>query len=524
MEFSQNDFFQKDASENPEKEAQKIENQVIPINKTYELDVATRPNWSVEANFMILPIFTFDKKQGDKAGRIIHSVPIVKNGTVFTSKLVISATGVEKDGKVIKDSLPGAFDMQVLFCLMDMWDEQGRSEKGQVLFRLNTVCTRLKMNDSGRSYEQIRNSIYKLKFTAIESTKAFYSADKADHISIPITMIEDYAITSHRGNTKNQDSCMVIIGKHILSNLMRSYRATINRKIYQQLDVGFAQRILCLVVFRQQIEYETGVIDFELNELASLIPISGKLYPSTIMSRLENALNELLEKKVFKHEYVKVGKTHVLRLTPFEQPENFLLGSGHIERFERMVEKVYKKSLFDLVGLTSEALERKLDRDTKVIEYGARKYSWVFHGIDVLLAMMKAGYEARNPSSVLKAILETDEKKIEIPDSFVPVDVQYKELLTKEQLNQLVQTNEQVKNDADDIMFRTALSYVGMLAPSAYEKYSKTAAEIKPLVAQSKSFMSAEIAELIFQDMKAGKKIELQGPAIVMQTQLEGNA
>ncbi len=496
-------------------------NAVMNLDQSYELDIANRPSWSVEANFMVLPIFTFDKKQVEKSGRIIHSVPIVKNGTVFTSKLVISATGVEKDGKVVKDSLPGAFDMQVLFCLMDMWDEQGRVEGGKVTFRLNTVCSRLKMNDSGRSYEQIKNSIYKLKWTAIESTKAFYSIDKADHVSIPITMIEDYAITSHRGNTKMQDACMVVLGKHILSNLMKSYTATINRKIYQQLDVGFAQRILCLVLFKQQIENETGVIDFELNDLASLIPISGKLYPSTIMSRLETALKELQEKKVFRHEYIKVGKSHVLRLTPFELPENYLLGSGNINRFLKMIEKVYQKSLLDLVGLTAESLERKLDKDTRTIEYAERKYSWIFHCIDILLSMLHSGYKAQNPSAVLKAILETPEDQLEYPDHFIPIDVQYKALLAKEQLKRVVEENEQIKHDADDVLYRTAFSYVKRLSPAAFEKYSKLAIENKPLASTSKSILHGEMAEFIFQDIKAGKMIDLQsGP--MLRTAIEG--
>lgn len=491
--------------------------------ESFEVDLANRPNWSVEANFMALPIFTFDRKQSDKSGRIVHSVPIVKNGTVFTSKLVISATGVERDGKIIKDSLPGAFDMQVLFCLMDMWDEQGRPENGKVTFRLNTVCSRLKMNDSGRSYEQVKSSIYKLKWTAIESTKAFYSIDKADHISIPISMIEDYVISTHRGNTKVQDACMVVLGKHILNNLMKNYTAKINRKVYQMLDVGFAQRILSLVLFRQQIENETGVIDFELMDLARLIPMNGKLYPSTIISRLGTALSELQDKKVLKHEYIKVGKSTVLRLTPFEQPENFLVGSGNLKRFLQMVERVYGKTLMELIQVTPDALERMLDRNLDEITYSARRYSWVYHSVDVFLNMIRGGYKANNPSAVLRAIMETEPSKLEYPDNYIPIDVQYKELLSKEQIKRVVEESEQMKQDADDVLYRTAFSYVKMLSPHAYERYSKLAIESKPLSANSKAMLHGEMAEFIFQDIKAGKKIDLQsGPALPQAP--EGNA
>ena len=496
---------------------------LILQTKAQELDELKRPSWSVEANFMVLPIFTFDKKQAEKTGRIVHSVPIVKDGTVFTSKLVISATAVEKNGKLVKDSLPGAFDMQVLFCLMDMWDEQGRPESGQVLFRLNTVCTRLKMNDSGRSFEQIKNSIYKLRFTAIESTKAFYSADKSAHVSVPISMIADYAIASHRGNTKAIDSCMVVLGQHILSNLVKNYTAKINRKIYQQLDVGFAQRILCLVLFRQQIDNETGVIDFEINELASLIPISGKLYPSTIMSRLEKALDELLEKKVFKHEYLKEGRTHVLRLTPFEQPEHYLLGSGNISKFMIMVEKVYNKTLFDLIGYTPETLERRLDKDTKTIEYSGRKYSHVYHCIDILLCMMKNGYKALSPSAVLLKLMTTKEDELEIPDNFVPIDVQFKKLLAKEQLKKVVIESQNNKDEADEVLYRTSSSYVALLTPNAYEKYKKEAIESKPMAENSKYMLQAEMTEFIFRDIKSGKVIELISEPKT-QLAIEGNA
>lgn len=524
MSSNQPELFSSDVNPDSTDEIKSsYERGLITQTKAQELDEQKRPSWSVEANFMVLPIFTFDKKQAEKSGRIVHSVPIVKDGTVFTSKLVISATGVEKDGKIVKDSLPGAFDMQVLFCLMDMWDEQGRPESGQVLFRLNTVCTRLKMNDSGRSFEQIKNSIYKLRFTAIESTKAFYSADKSAHVSVPISMIADYAIATHRGNTKSQDSCMAVLGQHILSNLVKNYTAKINRKIYQQLDVGFAQRILCLVLFRQQIENETGVIDFELNELASLIPISGKLYPSTIMSRLEKALEELLENKVFKHEYIKVGKTHVLRLTPFEQPENYLLGSGNISKFLIMVEKVYNKTLFDLIGYTPESLERRLDKDTKTSEYSGRKYSHVYHCIDILLCMMKNGYKANNPSAVLLKLLSSKEDELEIPDNFVPIDIQYKQLIAKEQLKKVVDDSQSNKEEADDVLYRTSFSYIKLLTPNVFEKYKKEAIDNKPMAESSKSILQAEMAELIFRDIKSGKEIELTS-APKNQLAIEGNA
>lgn len=472
------------------------------VNRAYELDLSTRPNFSVEANFMLLPIFSFDKKQTDKSGRITHSVPIVKDGTVIASKISVSTAEREQDGKMIKEGLPGSFDMQVLFCLMDLWDEQGRPENGVVSFRLNTVTNRLNLNDSGRSFEQVKNSIKKLCVTKIESTNAYYSETKADYVSLLMNILDDAVIASSRGSTKVQDSCQVKIGRHILNNLVKNYTATINRKIYQQLDVGFAQRIMCLVIFKQQIENESGVIDFEIMDLARLIPISGKLYPSTIMSRLENALSELEEKKVYRHEYIKIGKTHVLRLTPFEQPENYLLGSGHVSRFCKMVEAVYKKTLQDLIGMNEEALERKLDRDQKVTEYGERKYSRVYHVIDILLSMIKNGYEARNPSAVLKTMLEA--KEIDYPDNFIPLDIQYKKILASEQIKRVVSEKEQTQTDADEVLYRTAFGYVGKLTPQAFDAYKKRALERSPLLADSSPMLNAEIADLICSDLKSG--------------------
>jgi hypothetical protein len=500
-ENTQEEFFQSETvSARKSDEAREL----IQVNRSYELDVANRPNFSVEANFMLLPIFSFDKKQTDKSGRITHSVPVLKNGTVIKSKISVSTAETEKNGKLVREGLPGSFDMQVLFCLMDLWDEQGRAENGVVNFRLNTVCTRLKMNDSGRSYEQIKNSIKKLCVTKIESTNAYYSEDRADYISMMMNILDDATIVSSRGSTKVQDACSVKIGRHILTNLLKSYTATINRKIYQQLDVGFAQRILCLVLFKQQIENEAGVIDFELMDLASLIPISGKLYPSTIMSRLEKALSELEEKKVYRHEYLKSGKSHVLRLIPFEQPENFLLGSGHLERFNKMVRAVYKTDLMESLQMTDEALERKLDKDQKVIEYGGRKYSKVYHVIDVLLCMVKGGYQARNPSQVLKAMLEKTEDSLDYPDHFVPIDLQYKKILAQEQLTRVVTEKEKTQNDADDALYRTAFSYVKFLTPKAREAYLNRLNDVAPLMKNSPQLIDAEIAELVFQDMKAG--------------------
>ena len=92
----QNSLFNEEPS--VEEKDEKISDQ-LPVSyvQGYLEDLQNRPNFSVEANFMFLPIFSFDKKASDKRSKITHSVPILKNGVVTTSVLSVATSEIMKE-------------------------------------------------------------------------------------------------------------------------------------------------------------------------------------------------------------------------------------------------------------------------------------------------------------------------------------------------------------------------------------------------------------------------------------------
>ena len=484
------------------------------VQEAYEKDLAQRPTWRVEANFMVLPIFCFDKKGASKeSATLIRSLPDVQDGTVVTRQLVVSTGQREVGGKIVKDQRPGAFDMGVLFCLMDLWDEQGRPENGVINFRLSTVCNRLKLTDAGKNYEAIKNSVLRLSRTKIESKNAFFSKDQAKYLTLSMAILDDAAVAASSAG-QARGGCSVKIGRHILNNLVQNYTAKINRQIYQQLEVAFSQRLLCLILFRQQMLHDLKVVDFELMDLAEMLPMSGKLYPSTIMNRLKTALAELEEQKLFKHEFIRVGTKHVLRLIPFEQPEDFLVGTAEVDRFIRLIECVYKKPFTELSGITADALRRQVERDYKIVEWGGRKYSWSIHVLDVCCNMIAHGYEAKDkPKLVSKLLSLKDEGKLEKRLDFEPVDIAYRKRLQRESLERVANERDDRLKAAEEESLQVADHYVSRLSEADYLGYVELARETVPFLRAMDlqgPMVRQEVARLVAEDIKRGKSIELR--------------
>ena len=484
------------------------------VNEKYQRDLDIRPTWNVEANFMVLPIFCFDKRGVSKdSAQILRSMPAVIDGTVVTRQLMVSSGHREHNGEKVPDSRPGAFDMSLLFCLMDLWDEQGRSEEGNVVFRLSDLCNRLRLTDAGKNFEAIRNSILRLSRTKIESKNAFFSKENAKYLTISMSIIDDATIVSAVGTNGAKAGCSVTLGKHILSNLKNNFTAKLNRQIYQQLENGFSQRLLCLILFKQQILNEVGVIDFELMELAEALPMNGKLFPSTVKDRLSNALAELKEKKIFKSEFLKHGRKHILRLQPFEAPEIHLVGPFQVVSFFEMTEHVYKRSFTSITGIMESAVSALLEKNTKVIECENRKYSWVFHVADIVAFMLTVNkYKADDPIKLFSYLLKKSEDELEIPLNWKPIDLRCQELKKKTSLENAANERDNKTKEADATISQMSDSYIDMLSNEEFSHYQKIVEEQNPMMlnltkgGRSSPFLRGNIKSLIIEDLKKGKQ------------------
>ena len=501
----QNDLFETINEKKPLEEKEK--NLPVTYVQGYLEDLQNRPNFSVEANFMFLPIFSFDKKASDKRSKITHTVPILKNGVVTTSVLSIATSEIMRDGQTVNPGLPGAFDMQILFCLMDLWDEQGRNPEGIVRFRLTTICKRLNLSVSGRTYADMKFSIKKLAVTKVESLNSFFSQEKAAYMNTIVGILDNPEFLSAKNSRGSDDMCQVTLSKYILKNLINNFTAQINRKIYQALGNGFSQRLLSLFLYRQQIHQDREYVEFELLDLAQILPMSGKLFPSTVKERLQTALTELNEKKVLRHEFIKIANKTFLRLTSFEQPKDYLLGWERLSKFKLMSEFVYGMNPLDYFEISDEIAEKLIKKYADEIIFSERKYSWFYHVLDVASHMVvKNRYDVKSKNAFILKLLNSTPADLEYPMSFKPVDILYKEKKSKDEVMKAIVLKDQDVREAEDELFRLGFAYCKALSENGKKHYEKKVKETSPLI-QGEQSVAFEIANLICEDIKIGVDI-----------------
>jgi hypothetical protein len=301
----------------------------------------------------------------------------------------------------------------------------------------------------------------------------------------------------------------VILGKEILNNLKQNFSVRISREAYQSLENGFAIRLLCLALFREQVLQKTGVLDFELNELSELLPIFGSRYPSQIKSRLKNALRELKERKIFDHEFIETHGHHLLRLKSMNFQARSLVGVQAVDQFLECARISYGNNVVLKLQLSSDVLIDLLDRFAEVILFKDREYSRVFHVIDVVLYQVARGYEIEHPTGFISHLLK--KKELDYPVGFQACDVRAKEILLRRSAEVAIESRTRQTQEAQDKLFEMAAHYVSLLSAQEFESYYQRAIEESPLFASMKSnrdspIVRSKICEYVLADMKSGKE------------------
>lgn len=473
----------------------------------FDLD---RPDFIVEANFLNVPLFSFDKnRKGGLRNSVVHRfVERVGSGNVVRT-VTIAVADKEKDGKTSRDHLPNAFDHDVWIVLMDLWDEQGRPDHGRVYFRQSEICKKLKITDGGNNYKRIRESLLRLKRTTIESKSAFYSAQKAKYVDLSVGFVDRVQIErSSRGKAQKEDLSFAVLSEPVLENLKRNYSARIKRDLYLQLDHGFSKRLANLITYQKTIHQHSGSFEFQLDELAQKLPMSGDLYPSQIIERLKPTLEELKAKKLFHSEIIKSGGKHFIRLIPLNQDE-YLIGSESLERFNQLIHQVYGKSLQSVLEVSADDILGLLKKYPRVIDFKKRKYSWVFHVLSVLMfQMLKGGYQskAKDLSALIHFAIKREE--IDLPIGFRPIDLVAFELQRGQQEVKVAQSKEYEEIRIEQNFKDIAEAYYAVLTEKQLQEYEqrirKQFGAILKLEKNSDSYLSM-IKDCIIEDMKAQK-------------------
>ena len=466
-----------------------------------------RSSFVSKVNFLALPIFHFDRGE---AKPIILSSPELFGTGIVSRRLLVSVGKKEKNGRYVDDRLPGAFDMTVLFCAMDFWDEQGRPASGEVTASLTDFARRLRLSDSGTNYKNLRDSLSRLARVKIESHNAFYSCDEAAFISDTFDILTSLRLATRK---KEGRACRLVFGRYIMENLARDFVANIDRHSLLSLETAFAQRIFCLVIFQQQRRKNRGVIDFELLELADLIPIKGRRFASVIKERLSQALEELRQTKLIDHEYLLEKGQWILRLKPMWMAREKLLGASSLDQWETYFRSVYGQSPEALLGVSKANVVELLDRNPRTVEYRSRQYSWVLFVMDVFAHMLSNGYEPRDKAVVLAALLKKDLETLEKRPDFVPVDVLYERKEQKNQLEIALREKEERKKSAEEKSWEIAKSYASKLSKRQLAVFKKRIEEQSPFALgfnENSAAFQATLTAVIKAALERGEELELR--------------
>ena len=341
-------------------------NEILASNIPSE-DLRLRPNLLVEANLANIPWVNFDRtKKAEKGDGSIFRYKQKIDDTLMSCTVAVTIPKKEMDGKLISDTLPTQFDHDVFFCITDLWDEQGRNSNGEVIFRVVDICKRLQISlDSGKNYKLIRTAIDRLSRVVITSKNAFYNAENNIRVDTVVDLMKSEMLSS---SDRKIDRVKAILSNQILKNLKRNYSTQINRRIYQDLENGFSKRIFNIVSTQsQQKTAPPRYYDFELFNLAELLPMKGVKHVSKIKDRLSRTINEFKEKNIYECHYIKQSKnSEILRLIPLEKPLD-LLDIYAVPTFLGLMFEVYGESLEETLSVSKEAIAQHVNKEHRTL-------------------------------------------------------------------------------------------------------------------------------------------------------------
>ncbi|MEM7675015.1 MAG: replication initiator protein A [Myxococcota bacterium] len=77
-----------------------------------------------------------------------------------------------------------SFDKLVLTALVHLWNQQDRNETGRVYFRIIEIIEALGRTDDGKTYEQVKQSLHRLRGCMIQYQSSFRDPDTCEYVSI----------------------------------------------------------------------------------------------------------------------------------------------------------------------------------------------------------------------------------------------------------------------------------------------------------------------------------------------------
>ena len=189
------------------------------------------------------------------------------------------------------------FDKLVLTALVHLWNEHGRRDTGIVYFQVIDVIRVLERKNDGRLYEQIKESLHRLRGCLIQYRFSFYDADSREMVSLrDKTILSDLLIVEPR---KDEDS--VATGVEgltyarldfmVVANLLGNYTRPVSLRLLQSLS----ERGVLFESYVNAVLYRNEVVRKDVFELWQDLGLStkGLDYGSPPASRMRNDLQKI---------------------------------------------------------------------------------------------------------------------------------------------------------------------------------------------------------------------------------------
>jgi hypothetical protein len=171
-----------------------------------------------ELNIEKFPLFTtsqFKGKSREYTREERTSLGEIQKRTVVIGKIAGNEIGILR-----------ILDLKCFYALVKIWEEAGKPSDESVSFSVHRISKILGKSWSGRSYDQIKGSLERLRKIPIDWIRAFKNKDSDDTLKVleTFTILDDLKlIEREKGEVVVEAYSSFRFNRHLLSNLSSNY-------------------------------------------------------------------------------------------------------------------------------------------------------------------------------------------------------------------------------------------------------------------------------------------------------------
>lgn len=245
------------------------------------------PQVNAESNLEEYPLFELKTRQRSKAARTFERT-IQGDGDASLHQV----------WKVIPSGeygMPGPVDQDVYLAVLQLLQQRGgMPEDGELEFSLYELRKLLGWSDdSGGAYNQIKDSLWRIATTSVQSKNAFYIAGDKTRLNDTFTIWSVHFSEHESGGVTVRERHMLRFHPIFIRNYLAQYLKGLDADFFWSLKSPFSKRLYRLVDHERKggLYWKTDVFS-----LRSQLPLADYQYVSQIKRALLKAHEELIER------------------------------------------------------------------------------------------------------------------------------------------------------------------------------------------------------------------------------------